>query len=106
VQRQVVWQLPDVKYKIVFDNGEAVKMRLKDVIFNRYIWELFIQAPSSVQILPEHSITSFINEDNAYNADTHMRILEVIFKHIIKSLGIKRYSEKEPYLYCIYNIVD
>ena len=106
LQRQVVWQLPALKYKVTFDNGEVVKMRLKDVIFNRYIWELFILAPQSVQILPAHSITSFINEDNAYYADTHMRMLEVVFKHIITSLGIKRYSEKEPYLYCIYNIVD
>lgn len=104
MDRGQVWHLPPGEYAVEFCDGEVAQMRQRELIFNRYVWELFRLCPT-VPILAKHSVTSFV-QGSAYNADTHISMFDRIFKHIVKTLGIKRYSQKEPFLVCIYDIID
>lgn len=104
MDRQAVWQLGVGKYQVAFDDGKVVTLREREIIFNRYIWELFRLCPS-VPILSAHSVSSF-TEGGAYNADTHIQMFDAIFKYIVKTLGIRRHIDKEPYLRCIYDAID
>lgn len=104
IPRTDIWGFTDKSYMVEYDDGVVVKTRQRELVFDRYVWELFSLCPG-VPIYHTHSIHHFI-KDAPYNADTHIRILEAVFKHIVSYLKIKRYSDKEPYLRKIYDIVD
>lgn len=102
--RRNIWNLAEGKHDVLYDDGTVVATGHKHIIFDRYIWELFLLCPQ-VSVLPEHSLASFVKNSH-YNADTHMRMVESIFKYIVKATGITRYADKEPYMKTIYQIVN
>jgi len=105
--REQVWSEFTINNKytpIRFCDGYVHNMFYKDIIYNYYIWQLYKLCPS-VPILYEHTISKYL-ENNYYNADTHITLLEKNFRHIVATLNIKTYNEKEPLLKMSYNIVN
>ena len=102
--REYVWNSIQGKTDIEFEDGVTKSIGHKKLIFNRYVWELYF-------IYPETPITSEIEvgtilEGGLYTSDTHMKMLEKLFNYIVEHNGLVSYSQKEPLLKKIYQIVN
>lgn len=104
IDRFRIWDIAEAKYIIHYDDGVDVKSTKKRIIFNRYCWDLFTLYPQT-PIISSCDVDSILKGE-MYNADTHIKLLETIFKHICSFNGIHSYSQKEPLLRLTYNIVN
>lgn len=101
--RQDIWNTKG-KVTVIYDDGTEVVDRHQEIIFNRYCWELFLLYPNT-PITPECGVKSVVGDD-FFNADTHIKLLEKIYKYIIKYNNVTGYSNKYPLLQKVYEIVD
>ncbi|EKD89742.1 MAG: hypothetical protein ACD_33C00002G0034 [uncultured bacterium] len=100
-----IWTaLSDKKYSVVYEDKVKVINTNKEIIFNRYCWILFSLYPSTP--IPSTCNISHILNGNFYNADTHVKLLEAIFGHIVEYNNITTYTQKEPLLKLTYQIVN
>lgn len=99
-----VWGLMDAEYEVVFDDGVKRLMPRKHLIFNRYCWELFLLYPTA-GIRSDCDVTDVIGKDY-FNADTHIKLLERIFRSICLECGLTSYTSKHPLLKKIYQVID
>lgn len=104
IPRLDIWNIPDVPYIVVYEDGKETECNKKHIIFNRYCWELFLLFPQT-PIVSTCDIVAILNSEY-YNADTHIRLLETIFKHICEYNNLHTYSSKEPLLKLVMNIVN
>lgn len=104
IPRMDIWNIPDVPYIVVYEDGKETKCNKKHIIFNRYCWELFHLFPNT-PITSNCDIVAILNSEY-YNADTHIRLLETIFKHICEYNNLRTYSSKEPLLRLVMQIVN
>lgn len=102
--RMSIWDIPDKEYTITFEDGKETKCNKKHVIFNRYCWELFSLFPET-PITSNCDIVAILNSE-CYNADTHIRLLETIFKHICEYNNLHAYASKESLLKRTMQIVN
>ena len=68
--RELIWNIEEQDQVVVYADGKEVLNRKKDIIFNRYCWELF-------QLYPQTPIVSacdvqVVLNGGFYNADTHL----------------------------------
>lgn len=99
-----IWLLPQQDYEVIYDNNEQHIVRQKLIIFDRYFWELFLLHPQTPLIY--ECTTASVIGTGYYNADTHIKLFERIFKHIVTVNALKTYAQKEPLLKRIYQIID
>jgi hypothetical protein len=99
-----IWNIPDVPYLVVYEDGVEVEQNKKQLVFNRYAWELFTLSPNTPII--STCDCKYIMNSEYYNADTHIRLLETIFKHICEYNNLHAYSAKEPLLRLVMRIVN
>lgn len=89
---------------VLYDDNTIKPSKPKEVIFTRYIWNLYRFTPN-VPLLYDHTLTCYL-ETKTYLASTHIRLLELNYRYIIKTLNLRRYEEKEFLLQESYNIVN
>ena len=99
-----IWNITPSSYMIEFEDGVKTKGNHKSIIFNRYCYILFEYYPNT-PIISTCDITSVIGND-VYNADTHIKLLETIFKHICVHNGLTQYNQKDPLLKIEYYIAN
>jgi len=99
-----IWNIPEVPYLVVYEDGTEVQQNKKQIVFNRYCWELFALFPNTPII--STCDCSYILNNEYYNADTHIRLLETIFKHICEFNQLHAYSTKENLLRLVMKIVN
>ena len=104
IPRTDIWNIPDVPYVVVYEDGVEVEQNKKQLVFNRYGWELFHMFPNTPII--STCDCKYIMNNEYYNADTHIKLLETIFKHICEYNGLNSYSSKEGLLRATMNIVN
>lgn len=104
IPRMSIWDIPDVPYVVVYEDGIEVEQNKKQLVFNRYGWELFNLYPATPII--STCDCKYIMNNEYYNADTHIKLLETIFKHICETNNINAYSHKEPLLKLTMQIVN
>jgi hypothetical protein len=104
IPRNEVWNLPDIPYTLVFEDGIESEVNKKHIIFNRYCWDMFALYPQT-PITHTCNIVHILNGE-FYNADTHIKLLETIFKHICEYNNLHAYVYKEPLLKLTYQIVN
>lgn len=102
--RQAVWTALQDDQIVIYEDQVEVRNTHKELIFNRYCYDLF-------QFYPQTPITSVcdvrhIIGDGYYNADTHIKLLETIFKHICEHNQLHYYHQKEPLLKAVFQIVN
>lgn len=91
--RERTWTLEDAPITIVYDDNVEVEYRKKEVIFNRYCWELFNLYPAT-PIISTCSV-KVILKNGYYDGDTHKKLLEVIYNHICEFNQLTQYHQKE-----------
>ena len=104
IPRMDIWNIPDVPYLVMYEDGVEVEQNKKQLVFNRYAWELFTLSPNTPII--STCDCKYIMNNEYYNADTHIRLLETIFKHICEYNNLHAYSAKEPLLRLVMRIVN
>lgn len=104
IDRVNIWNLPDKKYTVVYSDGVEIVNSYKEIIFDRYCWELFLLYPNT----PINSTCCLSNilKSTGYNAETHIKLIEICFKHICEYNNINTYTSKEPLLIRTYQIVN
>lgn len=102
--RQEIHHIPKGEHNVIYDDGTVVVNRKKEIIFNRYIWELFLMYPGT-PIYPDLDVKAIIGK-GYFNGDTHVKSLQTSFKHICDYNNIRRYSVKEPLLERVYQIAN
>lgn len=104
IPRNEIWNIPDISYLLVFEDGIETEVNKKHIIFNRYCWDMFNLYPQT-PIKSTCNITYILNGEY-YNADTHIKLLETIFKHVCEYNNLHAYINKEPLLKLTYQIVN
>lgn len=99
-----IWKLPKQNYSVTYDDSEVHVVRQKFIIFDRYIWELFLLYPQTPIVYS--CTTADVVGDGYFNGDTHMRLFERVFKHIVSVNNLKTFALKEALLKRIYGIID
>jgi hypothetical protein len=102
--RQSVWQLTEGEYEVLYEDNEVRTNTARQLIFNRYCWDMFVHHPD-VPITVQCDVKTAIGKD-FFNATTHIKLLQSIFQHICFYKGILSYTDKHPLLRTIYDIVD
>ena len=102
--RELIWNIEEQDQVVVYADGKEVLNRKKDIIFNRYCWELF-------QLYPQTPIVSacdvqVVLNGGFYNADTHIKTLETVFKHICEYNQLHTYAQKDSLLKAVYMTVN
>ncbi|NTV77693.1 MAG: hypothetical protein HGA25_00755 [Clostridiales bacterium] len=104
IPRLDIWNIPDVPYLVLYENNVETEQTKRQIIFNRYCWELFTLFPNTPII--STCDCNYIMNKEYYNADTHIRLLETIFKHICEYNNLHTYSSKETMLKLVMQIVN
>lgn len=91
-------------FNVEFDDKNIKSCFYKDLLFTYYISILYNNY-SNTPILYENTLMKYL-ENNKYNADTHIKLLEKNFKYICAYNNLKIYSEKEQLLKTCYHIVN
>lgn len=99
-----IWNLPNQSYEVTYDDGEVHIQKQRFLIFDRYFWELIAMYPQTP--ITYECTTASVVGTGWYNADTHIKLFERIFKHIIKVNHLQTFSQKDPLLRRIYQIID
>jgi hypothetical protein len=102
--RDQIWNLEDIPYEIIYEDGSIVPSQLKHIIFNRYCWELISLYPQT-PLTAACDIKTFLG-DGYFNGDTHVKLLEQIFNHICLHNRLNFYYEKESLLRATYQTVN
>lgn len=99
-----IWSLSEGGYQVTYDDGEVKPMRTRFIIFDRYFWELFKYHPQTPIL--HHCSTDSVVGTGYYNADTHIKLFERVFKHIVAVNHLDTFKQKEHLLRRIYQIID
>ena len=102
--KESVWDIPFKECEVTFEDEVTQVLNYKHIIFNRYCWQLFDLYPNT-PITSQCSILTILNGE-LYNSDTHIKLLESIFKHICSYNNLDAYYKKEPLLKKVYVIVN
>jgi hypothetical protein len=100
IEKINIWQLEEKDYEVEHDDGVTIVNSKNQLIFNRYCWELFNLYPGTP--VPSKCNLKTILGDSLYTADTHIKLLESIFKAIIEFNNISAYSDKDRLLKAVY----
>lgn len=101
---EIFYNFNNSNYLIVYDNNEEDETKLKELILNRYLWDMFLLFPNT-PIIKEMSVKT-ITRDSYYNSSVHVKLLEKIFKYICEYNNLYTYEQKEPLARLVLQIVN
>lgn len=104
IPRIQIHDIQDGFYEVTYDDGTVITNRKKELIFNRYAWEMIAAYPGT-PIVPSCDVKTIIGE-GSYNGDTHIRLLENTFKHVCQHNGLNFYYQKDPLAKLVYKIFN
>lgn len=99
-----IWNLPKQDYNVIYDDGESHVVKQRYLIFDRYVWELFLYHPQT-PLIHFCSCDAVIGE-GFFNADTHIRLFERVFKHLVEVNRLDTFKKKEHLLKAVYSTID
>lgn len=104
ISRKDIHDISEGPYQVTYEDGNVVTSRKKEIIFNRYVWELILAYPST----PIHvncNVKTYVGE-TGFNGDTHIRVLEAVFKHVCIYNNIHYYKDKDYLCKLVYDIIN
>ena len=99
-----IFNLPENYFNVIYEDNVIVKEHKRHILFNKVCWELFTLY-SNTPIISTLTIKALLEKEN-YNAETHVKLLEKIFKHICNVNNIVTYEQKEPLLRLVYKAIN
>lgn len=102
--RLAVHDIQDAPYEVTYDDGTVLVQRKKELVFNRYAWEMIAAYPGT-PIVPYCDVKTIIGEGH-FNGDTHIRLLENTFKHVCAHNNLNFYYQKDPLTKLVYRIFN
>lgn len=102
--RQSIWNFPYETALVKYEDGVEIQTRKKEIIFNRYCWELFTLFPNTP--IPSYCTATHIIGTKYFNAETHIKLLEKIFKHICDYNNLRHYFQKDQLLKKVFQTVN
>lgn len=96
LDKNAIWNIDKNDTIVVYEDNIELQESYKEIIFNRYCWEMFLLYPNT-PITSKCSVHTLL-EKEYYNSDIHIKILETIFKWICEYNQLNTYSIKEPLL--------
>lgn len=103
--KQELWNLPKGStVNVSLDDGIVVNSKPQAIIFTRYCWDLLELYPNTPITYKCH-VNSVLRDGN-YTGETHILLLENIFKQICQHNGLNTYTQKEHLLNKVYIIVN
>lgn len=99
-----IWNLPKQDHEVTYDDGSTHIVKQRFIIFDRYFWELFKYHPQTP--ITYDCTTASVVGTGYYNADTHIKLFERVFKHIVAVNHLVEFKQKEHLLKRIYQIID
>lgn len=99
-----IWNIEDTLYEVTYEDNVTLTERKKDIIFNRFCFEYFTLYPYT-KIPSKLSVLNIIG-NGYYDADTHIKTLENIFKYICEENGLHYYYQKESLLKMTNKIIN
>jgi len=104
IPRISIWNIQPGDYEVTYEDGKVIINKHKELIFNRYAWELFSMYPAT-PITSNCDVKTIIG-NGYYNADTHIRLLESVFKHICEYNQLHFYYQKDALLKLTYKVFN
>lgn len=104
IPREQIWTAIQGNKTVIYEDQVETVNTHKDIIFNRYCYELFKLYPNT-PITSACDVRSVIG-NGYFNADTHVKLLEVIFKHICEYNQLNYYHQKEPLLKAVFEVTN
>lgn len=104
IPRIEIFNIPDGLYEVTYDDGTVLVNKKKELIFNRYAWEMIAAYPAT-PIVPSCDIKTVMGA-GGYNGDTHIRLLENTFKHVCEFNNLDFYYKKDPLAKLTYRIFN
>lgn len=99
-----IYNLPNQYFNVEYEDSVTVTEHKRHILFNRVCWELFTLYPNT-PIISSLTVKSLLDKEN-YNAETHVKLLERIFKHICKANNLITYEQKEQLLRLVYKAIN
>lgn len=100
-----IWNIQEGVYDVDYEDGVTIKCNKKQIIFDRHCYELLTLFPNT-PIVSSCSVSDILGDKEYYNADTHIKLLERIFKHICDHNKLNFYYQKEQLLRLTYETVN
>lgn len=104
LSRKDVWNLPEEAIVVTYEDDVVVTNTKKDVIFNRYCWDTVLYYPKT-RLVSKLDVKTML-DGSFFNGDTHIQLLERVFKQVCLDYNIHEYKYKEPVLKLIYGTVN
>lgn len=102
--RLQVHDIQDGVYEVTYDDGTVIQNKKKDLVLNRYAWEMIAAYPMT-PIVPSCDVKTIIGNGH-FNGDTHIRLLENTFKHVCEHNNLHFYYQKDPLCKLTYKIFN
>lgn len=104
IPRNAIHDIQDGFYEVTYDDGTVITNRKKDLVLNRYAWEMIAAYPGT-PIVPSCDVKTLIGE-GSFNGDTHIRLLENTFKHVCAYNNLSFYYQKDALAKLVYKIFN
>lgn len=91
--RQQVLGIQAKDITVTYDDNVQIVCRDKDVIFDRFCWELFLLYPDTP--ITSACATKTILNGSHFDGDTHKKVLETIYAYICEYNKLLYYYQKE-----------
>ena len=88
-----IWSIQPGDYEVTYEDGETKTLRHKDLIFDRYCYDLLLVYPNT-PITSVCTVRHILGTDY-YNADTHVKYLEHLFQYVVGVHQLLSYRSKE-----------
>ena len=89
---------------IEFEDGVVLEVTNKSVLYSHYFWEMHRQYPRTIVSSKHH--VSHVLKGKSLAMDTHIKLLEVIFKDVVDTYMLHDARSKEPIWKLIYQITN
>lgn len=104
IPRIQIHDIQNGEYEVTYDDGTVIVNKKKELILNRYAWEMIAAYPGT-PIVPSCDVKTIMG-DGSYNGDTHIRLLENTFKHVCEHNNLNFYYQKDALGKLVYRIFN
>ena len=103
MSRDQVQQFPS-RFKLTFENGITIDATRNKTIYSNYFWDI-IRVYPNLLFSSKYYVDSVL-KGRPLTSDTHIKLLEVIYRDIIVQYQLKKPVEKELLLDLIYKVTN
>lgn len=101
---QLWLEISDGIYQIVFDDGEVIESKGREILYSSYFWDMIRRYPNT-PILKRHHVKSII-KDGYLNKETHIRLLNSIYWDVAETYQMHTPHERDQLTEFVYQLTN